>query len=1193
MISEEALTLIEQIIEPRVLNRIQRLVLHHTWQGLSYSNIAKITDYDEGYIKDTGSKLWQLLSEALGEKVTKQNLTGIIKQRSRQEPKLAIKLHPTQDWGDAPDTTFFYGRSQTLATLSQWLTQDRCRLVAILGMGGMGKTTLAVKVAEQIQADFDYVFWRSLRDAPKLATLLTDLLRFLAKEGEVLPKNEPEQLSLLFELLRSHRCLIVLDNLEAVLAERQITGQYRPGYGDYGELLRRVGESRHQSSWLITSRESPREVWELQGDSLSVRAWQLRGLEEEAAQQLLAVTGLVGSEETLRQLVACYQGNPLALKIATSSIKSLFEGNVGSFIDEGIASFNGIRHLLQTQVERLSDQEQQVMNWLAINREPLTVEELQSDLVFPLSRSLLLETVESLQRRSLIERTQEGFTQQPVVMEYISDRIVSQVSLELGEPTPPPKSWLGRYALLKATTKDYLRQSQQRVFLAPIGSIAIANLGSLSALTERLQQWLVYLRTRPQTLEAYTVGNIINLLHQLQVDLTGFDFSHFPIWQAYLPEAKLERVNFSYAQFKNCVFAETFGGISCVAFSPNGSRLAASDTSGKVQLWDRSSGQPLASFKADLAWTWVVGFSPDNRYLATAGDDREVKLWDATTAQCLHRWSGHQQTVSTLAFHPNGTLLASGALDTTIRLWRLSSDRPEIWQGHQGRVWSVVFSPDGEQLVSGSEDCTVKIWEVQSGHCRQTLTGHAQWVKAVAISSDGQTIASGSFDGVIKLWSLATGTCLHSWQGHFSTLTAIAFSPNGRWFATASYDETVKIWELGSRQCLKTLRDHHNRVWSVVFSPDGQQLATGGDDHATRLWDLKTGQCAKTWQGHTNSILSLSLSGDQTLLATGYEDQTVKLWDLQSEQINQVLRGHSNRVLSVAFAPSSSALDPDSLLLASASADRTLKLWQIATGKCLQTFYGHQSWVWSVDFSPDGQQLLSASYDRTLKCWQMATGNCLQTLEGHKAPVIRGLFCPDGQRILSSSFDHTIKLWDSQTGNCLQTLLGHENIVWAIALHPQQPWLASGSYDRTIRIWDWVTGECLAQWEAHQAPVMSLGFSPDGTHLVSGSFDHTIKVWDVATGNCLHHCNGHSGSVSALAFRGGPDPPTTLISGSFDETLRFWDIATGETLRSLRTPRPYDNMMITGILGLNEAQYATLLALGAIAAPVEQPMVKI
>ncbi|MDV3002966.1 MAG: hypothetical protein N5P05_004621 (plasmid) [Chroococcopsis gigantea SAG 12.99] len=1157
-------------------------MLRYVLEELSYAEIAKIIEYDEGYLKDTASKLWRLLAKNLNQKVSKQNIRAVLKQYSRQKTggnltsSKKSSSPPSQDWGEAPDIPLFYGRERELETLKGWLTSDRCRLVAILGMGGIGKTSLAIKLASETQEEFQYLFWRSLRDAPPLDELLTELLKFLAPDNP-LPSGEKDKIRRLAEYLRQSRCLIVLDNFDALLAPGEKYGIYRPGYQGYGELLTQMGELRHGSCMLVTSREALREINVLQGKLTPVRVWQLQGLDAAAAGKILArIEGAEDSLDAVNDLIDRYQGNPLALKIAASYIKNLFAENIRDFLRQGSISFNGIADLLHSQIAKLSDLELGVMYWLTVNREPVRMEELRTD-IFPVPTvAALLETLQSLRGRSLIERTSEGFTLQPVVMEYMGERLISGIGGEICTLNPIiPVSFLASYGVLKATAKDYVRSSQSRTLIEPLINYTIARLGSKSLLVEKLDILLVGIGEDKSIGYGYAPGNLLNLFNYLDTDYRGYDLSGLPIWGAYLAEATLQRVNFSRADFQRCVFAETFGGVCSVAFSADGQRLATCDTSGESQIWDLTSAKQLNAFKTNLAWTWVVGFAADSAFVVTGGDDESVRLWNVETGECVRVFQGHSNTVNGLAFHPGGSMFATCSLDSTIRLWPLdSSAESRVIAEHAGRVWSVAFSPDSTTLISGSEDLTLKLWDVRTLRCLRTFEGHQSWVKAVAFSPDGKTIASGSFDGVVKLWSISRGECLSSWQGHGGTVTAVAFSPDNSLLATCSYDHTVKIWDLASSACLKSLTEHDNRVWSVAFSPDGEYLASGGDDHAARLWDVRTGRCAKAWKGHSNGVLSLGVRGEEGLLAAGYEDQTVRIWSPGREEIEKVLRGHQNRVWSVQFSP------PDSRgkILASGSADRTVKLWDFSSGRLLRTLGGHKGWVWSVRFNGDGSRLVSASYDYTLKLWEVAGGQCLKTFTGHNGPVISALFCDGGRTIVSGSFDSTLKYWDVGTGECIRTISAHENSIWSLGLSADGKYLASGGSDHSVKLWDLGTGECLGTFLGHSGAVMSVAFSPDGGKLIGGSFDGTIRIWDIKSGDCLRTLYGHGGLIPALVSAGDG----ALISGSFDETIRFWQPETGDCLRILRTPRPYDGMNITGSVGLTGAQRVTLKALGAV-----------
>src|SRR3989442_8999241 len=108
---------------------------------------------------------------------------------------------------------------------------------AIIGVGGVGKTKLAAKIAHDVKYEFTHVFWRSLQNAPPLKNVLQECIQFFPDQQQVhVPEGTSEQISLLVELLRAKRCLLMLDNVESILQAGSLTGTYRSGYEEYGSF---------------------------------------------------------------------------------------------------------------------------------------------------------------------------------------------------------------------------------------------------------------------------------------------------------------------------------------------------------------------------------------------------------------------------------------------------------------------------------------------------------------------------------------------------------------------------------------------------------------------------------------------------------------------------------------------------------------------------------------------------------------------------------------------------------------------------------------------------------------------------------------------------------------------------------------------------------------------------------------------
>jgi len=1041
------------------LTDIQKTILKGAWQGYTYEEIADIEGYSDKYLKrDVGPRLWKILSEALGEKVSKKNFRTAIQRRldatTSQLHQETTVANTYQDWGEAVDVSIFYGRAQELTTLEHWIVHERCRLVALLGMGGIGKTALSVKLAKQIQDEFEYVVWRSLRNAPPIEDILADLIHFLSKGQETdLPETINARISRLLDYLRQHRCLVILDNAESLLQSGNRAGYYKEEYQGYSQLLGRIGETYHQSCLVLTSREKTRELALKEGEKLPVRSLQLMGLEEAEGQQLLKVNGLSGSEKEGRRLIKLYRGNPLALKIVSTTIQDVFNGNISEFLKQEKAVFSAIREVLDQQFDRLSKLEKEIMYWLAIDREPVSLQALKKDIVSAVQSLELPEVLESLRRRSLIESRMGMFTQQPMVMEYMTDQLIEQVCEEI---TTGQISLFRSHSLLKAQAKDYVRDAQIRLIVKPVIDQLLTKFESKSNVEGQLRLILSTLQERSPLQPGYTSGNILNLLCQLQIDLSSYDFSNLNVWQAYLQGVNLHQANFAHSDLAKSVFSKTFGSILSVSFSLDGKILSAVDTTGETHLWQVANVKQLLSWKGQTDWVRAIAFSQDGQILASAScSSHALTIYEVTTGQCLK------------TFH-----------------------------GHTSRVGSVAFSRDSQTLASGSDDGTLKLWSVITGECLRTLQAQSNWVTSLTFSPDGQVLASGSNDGMLKLWSVSTGECYKTIQEHAGGVHSLAFSPNSQLLASGSNDGTLKLWSLTTGECYKTIQEHTGGVQSVTFSPDSQLLASGSNDSCVRLWHVSTGQCLRTLRGYRNWVMSLTFSPDAQTLTSGSNGSCVRLWDTTTGQCRKILCGHTSEVHSVDFSP-------DGQLLVSGSHDRTLKLWSVSTGQCLKTLHGHTGQVWAVAFSPNGQLLASGSNDSCVRLWDVSTGKCLKKMQEHTTQVWTVAYSPDGKTLASGSDGGIVKLWNVTTGECRQTLQGHTSGVHSVAFSPDGQTLASGSGDGSVKLWNVTTGECCQTLHGHSSCIWSVAFSPDGQTLASSSQDETTKLWDLNTGTCL------------------------------------------------------------------------------------------
>jgi hypothetical protein len=617
--------------------------------------------------------------------------------------------------------------------------------VAVRGAGGIGKTALAARLAQDVIAGFRRVYWRSLRDAPPSHDWLAGAIGFLSDHQAVPPEDEAARLTTLLQLLRERPSLLVLDNFETLLEPGDPEGRYRDGYGGYGRLLQAVGAGRHRSCLVLTGREAPPELAGLGGGA--VRTPKLGGLGVREGRVMLADKQLAGDDDAWAGLIGRYDGNGLALKVVGERIREVFGGDLGAFLAAADAGtvFGGIRRLLDGQLARGSALEQQVLRALAVAREPVTLAELLADLGPRAGRGAVPEAVGALRRRSLLERAEAAgraaFTLQSVVLEYVTDRLVEAVADEIGRGQPVV---LVDQPLIRAQAKDYVRQTQERLIGAPLLERLNAqhtDTGAEARLLALLDGW----RGQSAAAQGYGPGNVVNLLRLLRGDLRRTDLSGLAVRHAYLQEAEAQDASLAGSHLTEVVLPEAFAYLSALALSAGGALLAAGTPTGEVRFWRVADRTPLLTVQGHAGGVWGVALSGDGGLAASGSVDGTVQVWDLPGGRPLATVRGHAGGVRGVALAADGGLAAGGGWDGTVRLWEAPGGPGgrllATLRGHAGAVWRVALAADWRLASGGGDDGSVRLWDTRSGACLRVLHGDRRYERVDITGLTGVTAA--------------------------------------------------------------------------------------------------------------------------------------------------------------------------------------------------------------------------------------------------------------------------------------------------------------------------------------------------------------------------------------------------------------------------------------------------------------------
>jgi WD40 repeat protein len=420
--------------------------------------------------------------------------------------------------------------------------------------------------------------------------------------------------------------------------------------------------------------------------------------------------------------------------------------------------------------------------------------------------------------------------------------------------------------------------------------------------------------------------------------------------------------------------------VSGVAFAPDGRELAASSQDSKVWLWKLTPGKGpggAVSARADgrlaNATTWVnaVAFSPDGTALAAGTSDADVLVWNLASRALTTRLPA-PQPVTSVSWDGAGRIAASDA-DGTATIWTVPA--PVLLTGNVSSA--VGYRPDGQVIAVGGT--SVQLWDAKTHALTATRALPANvFVNGIAWAPDGRYLAAAISDGTVLLLD---GTTLAP-AGPAVKVTAtgtaqtVAFAPGGKTLATGADDGTVRLWSLADPAHpapLASVRDSGTYVYTIAFAPDGKTLAAASTDNLTRLWDVANPAApapdGKPLTGLKKYAIGLAFSPGSALLAVGSADGTVHLWNVTSPAravpVGAPLTGPSGYVWALAFSP-------DGTTLAAGVTDGTAWLWNVASPavpSLIASLSGVDGHIYSISYSPAGDKLAASSNDGSVHIW--------------------------------------------------------------------------------------------------------------------------------------------------------------------------------------------------------------------------------
>ncbi|TRY61942.1 hypothetical protein TCAL_03720 [Tigriopus californicus] len=341
----------------------------------------------------------------------------------------------------------------------------------------------------------------------------------------------------------------------------------------------------------------------------------------------------------------------------------------------------------------------------------------------------------------------------------------------------------------------------------------------------------------------------------------------------------------------------SFASVFTVALHPKNPQIAASGGEDDLAyVWHTHTGGVVLKCDGFKDSVVFVAFSQDGTYLAAADMAGVIKVWKVATQELT--WEFETSDITWISWHGGANVLFATTVDSELWMWKIPSGESKIYSGHGERAESAKILPDGKRAIVGYGDGSMRLFDLKSGDVVHNLSGnagHSASVTSIAVRSDNNLIGTGGVDGSAKLFNTQSGKSIGTFMcgthsndpdgdeeiDSKSTVESILFSkPEMNLMLTGTLEGTVNVWDLASqvsRQAFSVGTGITKMEWR---EGSHTEVLVATLDGLVRLADIRMGKILADFSGHTASILDFAQSSNGSLMLTCSDDGTCKVYDV-------------------------------------------------------------------------------------------------------------------------------------------------------------------------------------------------------------------------------------------------------------------------------------------------------------------------